>query len=306
MEKKTTKDVKRGPGRPKKSTNSPGPTPPASGNSSRTNTPPPTSPKTVSFVNYDAPTIPAPVQTPAIEVRLASELENPPKAPPQLPVDPGLEAASREELRNATIQAIAQKQAEASHKRINQSASEAAKLRKEIQHDIEESDLMWGQKMVICNALNAYRQKYASVLSYPFKKDYTPDMEYAWLVSQKQQVELILNTQHAPTIAKDAMVKIAELFEIGSIAIGYPYLNLSGFKSAMEETGKTGFFDDEIEQLCIKYAHWFNRPPEYRLAGKVGLVAAKVVINNADQYQAQLQARKVNPASLNNPKFSGL
>jgi hypothetical protein len=304
MEKKKNdipEPTKRGPGRPKKTTptSTPSSTPP----SSRPGTP------GLDSVNPDPRTTPTfnpavKITVPPISVSLASQIENPnPKTPtPSAPLQP----ATRDELRTATIDAIAKQQASASQKRVQITATEAAKNRKEFNKEIENSEFMYQQKQELCHMLNAYRQKYASSLNFPFKKEYTVAEDYAVLQSTKAQIELLLNTQHAPNLLKDALLKVSEFLELGSSAIGYPYLNLNGFHEAMVANAQSGFFDEELDQLALKYASYFNLSPEQKLGGKVLVIGLGRVANNVSEYQKRIQGAKLNHKVANNNVYTGL
>lgn len=299
---------KRGPGRPKKTTSTPpnsAPGTPVSDKRPRSRPVTPDGAKSVSFGDTST-TLNTSNGLAPIRLPLASELENPQPKPVQGP--PAMAPVSQDEFRAAQIQAMANQQVEASRSRVKQSAATSAKAQKDFSQYVENSQLFWPEKQKLALDLNNLRKKYAGQFpTFQFAKDYTPDMELQYLQSQKQQLDIMLNSVHVPEMMKNLLYMASEIAEVIVGTFNYPYINLTGLKKNMEDFGAKGGFDEEMDQLAIKYASVLSQPPEIRLAAKVGFITVGTGGHNVAEWRKMKSAGQVNNIdAVKSSKFAGL
>lgn len=175
---------------------------------------------------------------------------------------------------------IGKQNAERAFKNASKSATEKAKLQMKLDKAIDKSGFFDDEHRENCRKMNQYRDKYNGRINFVFKREYGPSMKPDYLKQCVHEVETILNTQDLPTVLKKMGIQVVNALEILSIAAGYEWFNLSGLTKDCEINAKSGYFDEELEQISIKWAAYFARPPEERLLLKLGMMIAQKIGEN--------------------------
>jgi hypothetical protein len=214
---------------------------------------------------------------------------------------------TRSEVIKSRVGAISSDQNERSRKRISEKTKQA-KLDKEVAKSFENTDEFYPQKLRICQKLNSYREKYSQLFDFPWKKEYTTDMDLQYLTATEASIELLLNTRHLPSMLKSVMIQMTEVAELVSMTVNYPYFNLRNTTRSVKAAADTGYFDDEFDQIAIQFADYLAKPPLVRLGFKWGGIALTNITANSPMltggnFNAKT-APKMNPENLK--KYSDL
>lgn len=234
----------------------------------------------VVFGGPDAKATAAP-KAPTLAIPTADQMEQAKLGKSAGPTVLDVPPPSLAELRGETVQQLAQENVRRSQARIKQSmtAAQARTAEKEAREAMkgmkpENND----RKAILCNQLNAYRDRFGTKIKFAWKKNYEPDsMDEATLQATVTQVQMLLNSVSVPELMKNSLGKLMEAVEVLSMTQTWlPWMRLAGLKEQYDLQADNGVFDSELSELVIKYAHVFQKPPEIRLAAKLGGLATEV------------------------------
>lgn len=204
-------------------------------------------------------------------------------------VAPAPRPPTAEEVRRSMVEAMAADNVRKGQARIKstmtmaqqrQAQKEANEAMKTI---VPENSL---EKMNLCDQMNKYKAKFIGKIVYKWAKTpYEPDdYDVATLRSMVLQVQILLNSVMVPEMMKSTIAQVVDLAETLSMSqTMFPGLSLAGFRAAYDMQVENHVYDDEVDELAIKYGHLFRRPPEVRLGMKLLGTAAAVGTENWKQ-----------------------
>jgi hypothetical protein len=179
-----------------------------------------------------------------------------------------------------TIREIPKQRAAEIKKNLVRDATLLAKEEKKLQKTIDKSGVFNEEHESNCRIMNLYRDKYRGKINYNFRSNYHTGLDYMKTKQERKDFETILYTQDVPTLIKDMIKKVAGSLEAISLALNWPLFDLSELEYKVEVNVDSGSFDEEIEQIVIKWSEYFSRSPEERLGGKLFMVVSKTLSDN--------------------------
>lgn len=187
--------------------------------------------------------------------------------------------ALKKEIQQETVKEIVRQRAEAVRKNVTRDATQKAKEQRQLEKLVDKSGYFEEEHHENCRVMNLYRDKYRGRINYRFKAHYTVDMPVDRVRQERREFEVILSTQDLPTVMKDFSKKLCAL-ETGSIMLNLPWLDLSGLEERAIHNVDSGYFDEEFEQLAIRWSSYLARSPEERTAFKFGWMILQTAMEN--------------------------
>lgn len=141
--------------------------------------------------------------------------------------------------------------------------------------------------------MNSYKEKYGKnvqiLKQFKFEsKGYNLGMSFQKVKDDRRRVELILSTKDAPATVKFIISTIAEQGQ--KIIEFFNLMEENKRVQISERTNRllyeTTDFDEDVEQLAIKYAPWFELSPEHRVLLKLGKIIFECQTDNPKTYAA--------------------
>lgn len=229
---------------------------------------------------------PAPVQgePSKINQRQVSQYASPP--PPVIRVEPTkLEQAYT--MAHRAAEALKNRSAN----KITVSASESARLRKQLEKDTNDEPAVVEQKITNARLLTGYKTAYEGKINHNFKRDYY-DVDRFTLNAQQTEIQVIrdlLNSTHVPDTLEMCIVKGAEIVEL--IAQQYLQDCMHDFSRRVHSAVLRGELQAEIVQLSVEWSSWFAQQPGQRLAFKLGTIATGTLVSNSHTLQFMMKPR---------------
>lgn len=139
------------------------------------------------------------------------------------------------------------------------------------------------RKIALCTKLNAYRERYEGKIRFNFLPDYSPvKLKLDYLEATYSQVYTQVNSTLSPELIKTGLLKLGEVLQIAFQLAGATWVTTA---DAQIKTGlENGFFDEEIDQLCIEYSWFFSMRPEKRIAFKFGDIFLREALGKAPAF----------------------
>ena len=215
------------------------------------------------------------------QVPRADQLDVPKQPPPTpQPIVVQLPEPSRTQVAAQTAAAIAKEEAKRASARMRKSNLEAHKAASEFKKMADTSPEIIKEKVKLCMQCQKYKEAYQGRINWEFKKTYSATkMSLDELRAEIEGIEAALNSEPGAFIIYSLM-KVASNF-CEYLSIRYGKGTLSSFAQNVEVSIANGYFQDEVQQLSIKYSDWLQVGPEWRLGGKMLHVGTETYRQNS-------------------------